>query len=133
MTVMATWDDVRDAVAALPETSEQPGRSWRVGTKPLVWDRPLRAVDHEALGASAPAGPVLGARVPDLEAKEELLVRAPDVYFVTPHFDGYPAVLARLEVMDTDELRELVVEAWLTQAPRRVAKAWLASHPDGPD
>ena len=34
--------------------------------------------------------------------------------------------------MDTDELQDLVVEAWLTQAPKRVAKAWLESHPDGP-
>lgn len=130
---MATWDDVRDAVGALPETSEEPGRSWRVGKKPLVWDRPLRAVDHEALGSSAPEGPILGARVADLDAKEELLARLPEVYFVTPHFDGYPAILARLDVMPTDELRDLVVEAWLTQAPKRVAKAWLASHPDGPD
>lgn len=130
---MATWDDVRDAVGALPETSEEPVRSWRVGKKPLVWDRPLRAVDHEALGPSAPEGPILGARVADLDAKEELLARLPEVYFVTPHFDGYPAILARLDVMPTDELRDLVVEAWLTQAPKRVAKAWLASHPDGPD
>jgi len=131
---MATWDDVRDAVAALPETFEEPERSWRVGSKkPLVWDRPLRAVDHQALGSSAPDGPILGARVPDLDAKEELLARLPDVYFVTPHFDGYPAILVRLDAIDTDELQDLVVEAWLTQAPKRVAKAWLDGHPDGPD
>ena len=129
---MATWDDVRHAVAALPETFEEPARSWRVGKKPLVWERPLRAVDHEALGPAAPQGPILGARVPDLEAKEELLSRAPEVYFVTPHFDGYPAILVRLDVIDVDELQDLVVEAWLTQAPKRVARDWLASHPDGP-
>ena len=51
---------------------------------------------------------------------------------MTPHFDGYPAILVRLDAIDTDELQDLVVEAWLTQAPKRVAKAWLASHPDGP-
>jgi hypothetical protein len=129
---MATWDDVRDAVAALPETFEQSDRTWRVAKKPLVWARPLRPADHRELGETAPQGPILGARVPDLEAKEELLTRAPHVYFTTSHFDGYPIVLALLERIDIDELQDLVVEAWLAQAPKRVAAAWLESHPDGP-
>ena len=53
------------------------------------------------------------------------------VFFTTPHFDGYPAVLIRipdLGRLDRDELRETVVEAWLTRAQKRVAKAWLAEH-----
>ena len=51
------------------------------------------------------------------------------VYFTTPHFDGYPAVLVRipdLAKLDRDELFDLVAEAWLTRAQKRVAKAWLA-------
>jgi hypothetical protein len=70
-------------------------------------------------------------RVADLSVKELLLSDARDVYFTTPHFNGYAAVLVRipdLERIDRDELEELVVEAWLTRAQKRVAKAWLAEH-----
>jgi hypothetical protein len=54
-----------------------------------------------------------------------LLADNPDVYFTTPHFDGYPAILVRLDVIDEDELEELIVEAWLRQAPKRLAKAYI--------
>ena len=53
------------------------------------------------------------------------------MFFTTPHFDGYAAVLVRipdLARLDREELRETVVEAWLTRAQKRVAKAWLAEH-----
>jgi hypothetical protein len=127
---VATWDDVRRLALGLPETAERasyggaPG--WTVKDKGFVWDRPLRRADLAALGAAAPDGPVLGARVPDLGAKEALLAAQPDVYFTTPHFDGYPAVLARLDRIAVDELEELVVEAWLARAPKRLAAAFLA-------
>ena len=61
--------------------------------------------------------------------KELLLSDSRGVYFTTPHFDGYPAVLVRipdLARLDRDELADLVAEAWLTRAQKRVAKAWLA-------
>jgi hypothetical protein len=63
--------------------------------------------------------------------KELLLADERDIYFTTPHFDGYPAVLARipdLARLDRDELGALLAEAWLTRAQKRVAKAWLAEH-----
>jgi len=53
------------------------------------------------------------------------------LFFTTPHFDGYPAVLLRipdLAHLDRDELEDAVVEAWLTRAQKRVAKAWLDEH-----
>jgi len=130
---MATWDDVRREIAALPETAEGEDRGWSVGTKPLAWDRPLRAKDREALGSSAPDGPILCARVPGLEAKDELIARLPEVYFTTPHFRGYPAILVRLDEIDVPELRDLLTEAWLAQAPKGLVAQWLAAHPDGPD
>jgi hypothetical protein len=70
--------------------------------------------------------------VPGLEAKDELVARAPDIYFTTPHFRGYPAILVRLDVIDVPELRDLLTEAWLAQAPKRLAAQWLDEHPDGP-
>jgi hypothetical protein len=125
---MATWDDVQRLALALPETSERMSRDlrqWRVKDKHFVWERPLRRADREALGDSAPDGPILGARVENLMAKEALLADDPDVYFTTPHFDGYPAILVRLENIAPDDLQELVTEAWLVQAPKRLAKAFL--------
>ena len=68
---------------------------------------------------------------PDLEEKELLLSDDRGVYFTTPHFRGYPAVLVRipdLARLDRDELRDVVVDAWLTRAQKRVAKAWLAEN-----
>jgi hypothetical protein len=74
---------------------------------------------------------VLMFRVADLGVKELMLADEGGVFFTTPHFDGYPAVLVRipdLPRLDRDELEDLVVEAWLTRAQKRVAKAWLDQH-----
>jgi hypothetical protein len=126
---MATWDDVRQLALALPEVEERdPGRQWRVRDKAFVFERPLRRGDLEALGDDAPEGPILGAHVPDLVAKEALVAFDPEMYFTTPHFDGYAMVLVQLERIDLDELKELIVEAWLVRAPRRLAKAFLEEH-----
>ena len=125
---MATWDDVRRIALELPETSEEVSRDlrhWRVKDKGFVWERPLRRADLEALGDAAPDGPILGARVEHLVAKEALLADDPSVFFTTPHFDGYPAVLVRLERIGLDDLREVIVEAWLARAPKRLAEAYL--------
>ena len=125
---MATWDDVRRIAEALPETSEKLSwglAHWRVRDKLFAWERPLRRADYQALGDDAPDGPILGVRVPDLGVKEALLTDAPDVFFVTPHFDGYPAALVRLEQIPVDELEEVMIEAWLDRAPKRLAQEYL--------
>jgi hypothetical protein len=129
---MATWEDVARACLALPETTEvtsrEGRRQWRVRDKLFVWERPLRPRDLAELGASAPTGPVLGARVPDEGAKAALIAEEPDVYFTTSHFDGYPAVLCRLDRLDGEALTELATEAWACRAPRRL----VAAHPVRP-
>jgi hypothetical protein len=125
---MATWDDVRRLALALPETSERESRGlrgWRVKDKGFVWERPLRRADYAALGDDAPDGPILGARVEHLGAKEALLADDPAVFFTTPHFDGYPAILVRLEPISVEDLEELVTEAWLAAAPKRLARAFI--------
>src|SRR4051794_11062964 len=119
---MADWDDVRRIALGLPETSEEASRdhlAWVVRKKFFVWERPLRQSDLRALGDSAPEGPILGARVEHLIAKEAMLQTEPGVFFTTPHFDGYPAVLVRLGEIGADDLEELIVEAWLCRAPKR--------------
>jgi len=78
---------------------------------------------------------VLMFRVEDLGVKELILSDDRGIWFTTPHFNGYPAVLLRipsLARLDREELRELVVEAWLTRAQKRVAKAWLAENEPDP-
>jgi hypothetical protein len=126
---MATWDDVHRLAMALPQTVAGTSRdgllSWSVRDKTFAWERPLRRGDLLALGDAAPQGPILGARVPDLGAKEALLAEGGEVYFTTPHFDGYPAILTRLDRMAIPELEELLVEAWLSRAPKRLAKDYL--------
>src|SRR5215212_375094 len=124
---MAGWDDVRRIAMALPEATERTSRElrqWRVKDKLFVWERPLRRSDLEALGADAPGGPILGVRVEHLGAKEALLASDPDVFFTTPHFEGYPAVLVRLERIDVGELEDVIVDAWLSRAPKRLAQAY---------
>ena len=131
---MVGWDDVRRIALSLPETSERTSHgnaSWRVRDKLFVWERPLRQADLRALGDAAPAGPILGARVEHAGAKEALLADDPGVYFTTPHFDGYPAILVRLEEIGADELEEVIVEAWLVQAPKRLAREYADAHLGG--
>ena len=99
--------------------------SWRVRDKLFVWERPLRRADLAALGDEAPEGPILGARVEHVGAKEALIADDPGVFFTTPHFDGYPAILARLDRIPADVLHEVVVEAWLDRAPSRLVRAHL--------
>ena len=125
---MAGWDDVRRIALALPETSERVSRGnrqWLVKDKLVVWERPLRRAEYEALGDAAPDGPILGARVEHLVAKEALLADDPGVYFTTPHFDGYPAVLVRLDRIALEDLEELIVESWLARAPKRLVKQYI--------
>jgi hypothetical protein len=125
---VATWDDVRRIALSLPETSERMSRDllqWRVRDKLFVWERPLRRGDIEALGDDAPDGPILGARVEHLGAKEAMVADDAGVYFTTPHFDGYPAILVQLEHISADDLKEVIVEAWLARAPARLAKAYV--------
>jgi hypothetical protein len=130
--VMATWADVARLALSLPQTSEamsRDQRAWRVKDKGFVWERPLRRSDLEHLGDAAPRGPILGARVEHEGAKRALIETDPDIYFTTPHFDGYPAILVQLDHIGVDELTELVTEAWLAQAPRTLVKAFLADSP----
>jgi hypothetical protein len=122
---VATWHDVARIVGELPETAETPPRTWRVRKKLMVWERPLRKADYRALGADAPTGDILGVRVADEGVKFALIADEPTVFFTTPHFDGYPAVLVRLAEIDVPELTELVTDAWLAQAPKTLVKAFL--------
>ena len=136
---VATMADLDELALALPETDKEvsgEGRpAYRVNGKLYCLHRSRRpdAVDAET---GERLDDVLMFRTADLGQKELLLADDRGLFFTTPHFDGYPAVLVRirdLARLDRDELHDLVAEAWLTRAQKRVAKAWLAenSEPDG--
>jgi hypothetical protein len=129
---VATWDDVRRIALELPETAESTSYgnvAWKVKDKAFAWERPLRKSDLAALGKSAPRGDILAVRTDGLEMKEVLLTSAPAIFFTTPHFDGYPAVLVRLSKIGARRLRDLLLDAWVARAPDRIAKAFLAARP----
>jgi hypothetical protein len=123
--------DLDELALALPqatkELSEDGRPIYKVHGKLFCFHRGRRpdAVDEQGERLAD----VLMFRVADLDVKELLLSDSRGIYFTTPHFKGYAAVLVRipeLERLDRDELGDLVAEAWLTRAQKRVAKAWLA-------
>lgn len=130
---MATLDDVRELALALPGVQERVdghrgGATWRTDAGAFVWERgPSKAdlVALEKLGRSWPDGVVIGVRTDGPDEKQALLETFPGTFFTIPHFDGYPAVLVRLDEIEVGHLREIVTDAWLLRAPRRVARAWL--------
>jgi hypothetical protein len=131
---MATMADLDELALAMPQTTKEvsaDGRpSYHVHGKLYCFHRSRRpdAVDPET---GERLDDVLMFRVADVGVKELLLADERGLFFTTPHFAGYPAVLMRipdLARIDRDELRELVAEAWLTRAQKRVAKAWLQEH-----
>ena len=65
-------------------------------------------------------------RVTDLGEREALLQGQPEAFFSTPHYDGYPYVLVRLDAVDPVELAELIEDAWRLRAPKRVVKQFDA-------
>jgi hypothetical protein len=126
--------DLDKLALAMPETTKEisdDGRpSYLVHGKVFCFHRGQRpdALDPET---GERLKDVLMFRVDGPDAKELVLADPRRVFFTTPHFDGYPAVLVRipdLARLDRDELRETVVEAWLTRAHKRLAKAWLSEH-----
>ena len=131
MTTMADLDELALAMPqATKEVSEDGRPSYHVHGKLFCFHRRERpdAIDPETGERMAD---VLMFRVADLDEKDLILADDRGIYFTTPHFNGYPAVLIRipaLEQIDREELRDLVVGAWLTRAQKRVAKAWLSEH-----
>jgi hypothetical protein len=136
---MATMADLDQLALALPQVTKEvsdDGRpSYLVHGKMFCFHRGRRpdAVDEKTGERLAD---VLMFRVADLDVKELMLSDERGVFFTTPHFNGYPAVLMRipdLARVDREELGDLVAEAWLTRAQKRVAKKWLEENSVSPE
>ena len=125
-----TYAELEEFALTLPETTTGPSYggapALRVNKKMVARLRGEMA-DHVDDLTGAPYGDVLMVGVADLGEKEALLAAEGDAYFTIPHYEGYPAVLVRLDRADLTELRELLLDAWMRTAPQRALKAYEAT------
>ena len=131
---MATMRDLDTLALSLPEVTKEvsdDGRpTYLVHGKMFCFHRGPRPDAVDAKTGERMAD-VLAFRVDGAEAKELMLADPRGIYFTTPHWNGYPAVLLRipdLKKLKKAELRDVVIEAWLTRVQKRIAKAWLAEN-----
>jgi hypothetical protein len=113
---MPTWDDVVAIASRFPgvETS-------------TTYGNPSLKVKGKFICRLRTEPDALVLRVADMGEREALLQGQPDAFFTTPHYDGHPYVLARLDAVDPEELAELVEEAWRVRAPKRLVADYDAS------
>jgi hypothetical protein len=110
-----TWDDVVAIGSRFPGVE--------VGTS---YGTPALRVRGKGICRLRTDPDALVVRVIDLADREALLRGKPGTYFSTPHYDGYPYVLVRLDVVDGAELAELVEDAWRVRAPKRLVAEYDA-------
>jgi hypothetical protein len=123
---MADQEDVRRIALALPDTTEGEDHfAFSVlnqgKQKGFVWAWNERIAPKQP---KVPRADVLAVRVAGQWDKEALLASDGEKFFTEPHYNGFPAVLVRLPLIDQDELEELIVDAWRCQAPRALVEAW---------
>ncbi len=130
---MATFDDVTRIAADLPNVTlgvRWGTGTWKVGDKVFAWERPLSKADIKRFGAEAsPAGSILAVGTDGLDDKQAVLDEGHEGVFTISHFDGYAALLIQLDNVSMTVLHDLLVDAWMTSAPRKVVADYLATNP----
>jgi hypothetical protein len=120
LVVAATLEDVAALARSLAGVSEgerHGHRTWFVGKKGFVWERPFTKADLRRFGEAGvtpPTGDIVAVTVDGLVEKEAILAEGRPGVFTMAHFDGYPAVLIELRLVGKRVLRELVLDAWRT-------------------
>ena len=117
---MATQDDVRRLALALPATTEGPDDfRFVVEGKGIAWVWLERL---EPKKARLPNPSVIAIRVADESEKEALIDMDPATFFTEPHYNGYPAILVRLDAVDLGMLEKLLRDAWRIRASKRLVR-----------
>jgi len=116
---MATPADVRRIALALPGTEEAADRfAFSVlnkgKLKGFVWVWMERVTPKKPRVANLG---VIAVRVANLAQRDLLLSAEPKKFFTEPHYEGFPAVLVRLDAVTVADLKVLIAEAWRCQAP----------------
>jgi hypothetical protein len=115
---MADADDVRRIALALPGAAQDGDKiGYVVDGKAFAWSWKKRV---EAKRARVEQLDVFAVRVANEEEKQVLIASDPEKFFTEPHYNGYPAVLIRLAAIESDELAELITDAWRIRAPRKL-------------
>ena len=122
---MATQADVRRIALSFPETEEAGDRfAFSVPNKGklkgFVWVWMERVVPKKP---RVPNPGVIAVRVANEGQKNALLSADPLKFFTEPHYDGFPAVLVRLNAVSVADLKVLIAEAWRCQAPAQLGQA----------
>ena len=71
-----------------------------------------------------PCPEVLAIRTEDIGSRDALIAAEPNKFFTEPHYQNFPAVLVRLQEIEFDELRELLIEGWRCQAPKALVREY---------
>jgi hypothetical protein len=127
---MVSLDDAADMALGMPEVAESErhgNRTWSVGGKTFMWERPFSKADIKRFGDETPPdGTIVAIRVEDLIEKEAVLGAGAKGFFTIPHFNGYAAVLVQLKTVTKRALREAVVDGWLACAPAKLVDEYHA-------
>lgn len=116
---MLDWNTVREIAASFPgaEESTTYGKpAFKVDGRLFVWISPDRHAE-DALAVRVDPG------------EKELLLASDEAYFQTPHYDGHPIVLVRLERISLELLEERIEDSWLLRAPRKLTDAYVSERP----
>src|SRR5262249_7786201 len=116
-----TIDQVATYASSLPgvvEGAKHGKRTWMVGDRSVLWQRPFRKADLKRFGdETRAAGDIVAVSVENLDAKDALLAIGAPGFFTIPHFDGYAAVLIELRAARVRDVRAAIVDAWRCVAP----------------
>ena len=133
---MPDLDDIRRIVRGLPDVEERErpsGTTWFVRGRMFAWvARPWPSIPddmREIIGTEL----VVSFKVAEHLDAQATKHTFPDVVLRETSKWVEPKIAVRMERIEHDHLVEIVTEAWRSQAPRAVRRAWEDAAGNGPD